>query len=132
MKCWLIPLFSFILSCVFIGISWAQATGDIPTVINDNTAISLGFALLIIGTVAASLRKTGKYDAHICDESIHRSTEKLINTFVQKNECVIVHKNMEEKIDEIYIENKEIRKDMSEIRKDMSEMKADIAVLLSR
>lgn len=132
MKCWLIPFFSFILSLVFIGISYAQAAGDMPTVINDKTAISIGFMLLIVGGVTASLRKTGKYDAHLCDNHIHRSTEELSNVFVPKTEYYLAHQSMEEKIDEIRTDGKETKADMKKAEANIGKMQSDIAVLLAR
>lgn len=129
MKRWLIPVFSFILSFVFIGISWAQASGDIPTIISDDTAISIGLALAMIGMVAIGVRKTSRYDIHVADTFIHGSVEERSNKFILRNECALTSNAIMQRLNDISAKINLIGISLDDVRHDVSATREDLAQL---
>lgn len=129
MKRWLIPVFSFVLSFVFIGISWAQAMGNIPTVISDDTAISIGLALAMIGVISVGVKKASRYDIHIADTLIHGSVEERSNKFVLRNECSLTSNAIMQRLNDISTKINCIGTNIDDIRHDIAATREDLAQL---
>lgn len=122
MKSWLIPTFCFVLSFAFLGISWAQATGEMQTVIGDKTAISIGLVLTLIGTATFSVRKLSKYDSHIADSAIHKDGDQLNSRFVARNECTLMNSAIVQRLDNLSTAVEKLDNDIGDINEGIARL----------